>query len=68
MTGKELIIYILQNNLEHKNILSKEEAALKFGVALETVEVMYKLNMIQGFKMGTQLYIFADEETKLVNK
>lgn len=68
MTGKELIIYILQNNLENKLILSKEEAALKFGVTLETVEVMYNLNMVRGFKMGNNLYIFADPEATLITE
>lgn len=68
MTGKELIIYILQNNLENKLILSKEEAALKFRVTLETVDVMYNLNMIRGFKMGNNLYIFADPEATLITE
>ena len=68
MTGKELIIYILQNNLENKMILSKEEAALRFRVTLETVEVMYNLNMIRGFKMGNNLYIFADPEATLITE
>lgn len=68
MTGKELIIYILQNNLENKLILSKEEAALKYGVTLETVEVMYNLNMVRGFKMGNNLYIFADPEATLITE
>lgn len=68
MTGKELIIYILQNNLENKLILSKEEAALKYGVTLETIEVMYNLNMVRGFKMGNNLYIFADPEATLITE
>lgn len=63
MTGRELIIYILQNNLEDKVILSKEEAAVKHGVGINTIELMYNLGMVQGIKIYNNLYIFTEPET-----
>lgn len=69
MTGRDLIIYILQNNLEDKpvfedgkllNFITIEEAALKFGVGTATVELWFKLNMIKGVTVGNNIYILAD--------
>lgn len=69
MTGRDLIIYILQNNLEDKPVfedgkllgfMTVKEAALKFGVGTATIEVWYKLNMIKGFTVGDTIYILAD--------
>lgn len=51
MTGKELILYILQNNLENEvviknglliSVLSDEEAAIKFNVGIATVRAWRK--------------------------
>lgn len=67
MTGKELIIYILKNNLENEKVLSdgffigfmtEEEAAVKFEVGVETVRMWYALGIIKGYKIGeTVLYL-----------
>ena len=47
MTGKELILYILQNNLENEVVIkdgvfvwlmNEEEAAAKFGVGVATIK------------------------------
>lgn len=74
MTGRELIIYILQNNLEDQPVfedgkllgfLSKDEAALKFGVGPATIEIWFKLQMIQGIAIGDEIYILAN--AKLVS-
>ena len=69
MTGRELIIYILENKLEDEPILinskilgflSIEEAALKYNVGPETVRIWIELNMIPGIKLGDQFYIPAN--------
>lgn len=55
MTGRELIIYILQNNLEDKPVfvngkfvgfLSVGETAQRLGCGIETVKTMISLGMI----------------------
>lgn len=69
MTGRDLIIYILQNNLEDKpvfedgkllNLMTLQEAALKFGVGTATVEFWFRANMIKGVVVGENIYILAD--------
>ena len=77
MTGKELIIYILQNNLEDKVILSNgiftgimnlEEAATKFGVGVATVRSWYMLGMIPGFTLGGSIFFMKDVESPMHDK
>lgn len=69
MTGRELIIYILENNLEDKLVwengtflgfLTEMEAAIKFGVGVSTIRIWHELGMLQGFKIGESLYIPAN--------
>ena len=60
MTGKELIIYILQNNLEDveftdisvlfPNYYSIEKAAVKLNTGIETVRVLYTLGKLTGIE------------------
>ena len=66
MTGRELIIYILENHLEDEEIfkdgkipgyLTINEAALKYRVGPETIKLWYALNFIPGIEMGEELYI-----------
>lgn len=66
MTGRDLIIYILENHLEDKPILNNEkpigfmtvkEAATKFDVGLETIKVWYNLGVIPGVNINDVLYI-----------
>lgn len=66
MTGKDLIIYILQNNLENEPIfkdgkllgfISAEEAALKFGVGSATIEGLCEIGALQGIKIEERLFI-----------
>lgn len=54
MTGRELIIYILQHNLEDEVVLIKEqfiphmtekEAAVKFNVGIATIKAWRKLGL-----------------------
>lgn len=69
MTGKELILYILQNNLEDVEVLedgffvgfmNEEETARKFQVGIATVRVWYQRNMLNGLKIGDSLYFLKD--------
>lgn len=69
MTGKELIMYILQNNLEDTIVLdgclfmgfmTAEEVAVKFGVGIETVKAWYQCGMAEGTKIGDSLYFRKD--------
>ena len=69
MTGKELIIYILQNNLEDEPIsldggfldfISVDEAAAKFEVGPETVKIWFTLGIIDGITIGDKVYILPD--------
>lgn len=66
MTGRELIIYILQHNLEDEEVfkngvfvgfMSEEEAAVKFGVGVATIRAAYMLGLVQGFKIGEKVYL-----------
>ena len=66
MTGRDLIIYILENNLENEiliNIMTVEEAASKYEVGPATIKLWYKLDTISGIKIRDELYILKKEET-----
>jgi hypothetical protein len=69
MTGKDLIIYILQNNLEDEVVLSdgffvgfmdQNEAAAKFSVGVWTIWAWYSIGAIDGIKVGDDLYFRKD--------
>ena len=69
MTGKDLIIYILQNNLEDEVVIkdgifiwlmSEEEAAAKFNVGVATVKAWYVCGMLDGTKIGDHLYFLRN--------
>ena len=69
MTGKELILYILQNNLENTielqdgffiGFMTEEEAAVKFGVGVATIRGWYYTNMLKGTRIGDSLYFLKD--------
>lgn len=69
MTGKELILYILQNNLENTIVLedgffvgfmTEEETAVKFGVGVATIRAWYYCKMLKGMKIGDSLYFCKD--------
>jgi hypothetical protein len=69
MTGKELILYILQNNLEDTIVLdgaffvgfmTEEEAAVKFGVGVAQIRAWYICKMLKGNKIGDSLYFRKD--------
>lgn len=71
MTGRDLIIYILQNNLEDTPVfedgkllgfMTIEEAAVKFGYGPETIKVWVQLNYISCLKIGNVILIPIDAE------
>lgn len=79
MTGKELILYILQNNLEDTVVLdngffvgfmTEEEVAVKFGVGMATVRAWYQCRAIDATQIGDSLYFrkdVADPRIKMVS-
>ena len=69
MTGRDLIIYILENNLENEilfkdgkipGLITIEEAALKFNVGFETVKLWFNLDILPGVEIGDSIYILAN--------
>lgn len=66
MTGRELILYILENHLEDEPIykngkllgyMTEGEAAEKFGVGLSTIKVWVNQELLQGILVGATIYI-----------
>lgn len=74
MTGRDLIVYILQNNLENEEIfadgkfigfITVEEAAVKFGAGVETVKIWVELGYLTGIKNGSETYILSNAKLKV---
>lgn len=66
MTGRELIVYILENHLEDAPVFkdgtfvgfnSESEFALRMGVGNGTVQTWAKLGLIDAIQIGNELYI-----------
>lgn len=69
MTGRDLILFILQNNLENEEVvrdgvfvwlMNETEAAVKFEVGVATIKAWYVCGMIKGIKIGDQLYFMRN--------
>lgn len=69
MTGRELIIYILQNNLEDVQIIENgkligfmtiEEAAEKFDVGTATVKTWISTGLLKSVRIYDSVYIPAN--------
>lgn len=69
MTGRELMLYILENNLEDEVVIkdgvfvwlmTEEEAAVKFDTGIETVRAWYICGMLSGIKIGDRLYFLRN--------
>lgn len=76
MTCKDLIAYILANNLENEPVfkdgrlvgfITAGEAAEKFNVGLATICVWVSRKQLDGVLIGDRLYIPATSEVKLEN-
>ena len=72
MTGRDLIVYILENRLEDKPIFENnafigfvlaDEVAASLDVGVETVRTMHKLGLIDGIEINGELLIFANYKT-----
>lgn len=71
MTGRDLILYILENHLEDDPIfdngfilglMTTNEAAVKFNVGVATIASWHTLGMLPGVKIGDSLYIPVNAE------
>lgn len=71
MTGKELILFILQNNLENEEIIKDgvfvglmdvKQAAAKFNVGEATIRIWNKQGLLKGMIVGDNLYFFKNSE------
>ena len=71
MTGREYIMYLLENNLEDEPIfkdgrllgfMTEMEAAIKFEVGLATIRVWAGMGHIKSVKIGDTLYIAGNTE------
>lgn len=66
ITGKDVIIYILENDLVDKVVISEadvsdifltmEEVAIKFDTGIAVIEALYELGMIKGYDIGGHVY------------
>lgn len=69
MTGKELILYILEHDLENEVVIEngifvwlmdEEEASVKFDVGVATIKAWYICGMLNGTKIGDHLYFLRN--------
>ena len=70
MTGRDLIIYILTNNLENEQVVNQDgvfvgfmgetEAAAKFGVGVATVRAWYTCGYLKGFGVGDSIFFLRN--------
>ena len=76
MTGRELIIYILENNLEEQlvyengkilGLLDTYDVAAKLGVGPATVNAHIDMGNLQNIKLGGRTYCSAKEFEEYVN-
>lgn len=73
MTGRDLIIYILENKLEDTpmfengkllGFMDVHEAAVKLNVGPATIKTWFDLEAIPGIKIGEEIYIPVNIESK----
>lgn len=71
MTGRDLILYILDNKLEDELVfedgiflgfMNEMEAAVKFGVGVSTIRAWVYKEMLSAICIGNVLYIPANAE------
>lgn len=69
MTGRDLIMFILQNNLldtefftngKIPGLMTVEEAAVKFNTGTITVEIWFTRGDVRGIVIGKKLYIYEN--------
>lgn len=76
MTGRELMIYILENGLEDTDIFSEgfsplfitpEEAAIKWGCGPATIKAMINMKKVKGAKHNSEYYVLANQPNPFDN-
>lgn len=69
MTGRDLIVYILQNGLEDEPVfkdmrfigyITANDAAKKLNVGVATIQGLVSQNKLEGLLINGKLYISAD--------
>ena len=69
MTGRDLILYILENKLEDEPVvkdgvfmwfISEEQVAVKFEVGVATVRAWFISGKLDGIRIGDRLYFLAN--------
>lgn len=74
MTGRDLIVYILQNNLEDEPVfkdgkfigfMNVVEAAEKLNVGVATILALMNQGSIEGMVIGNEIYIPANVKLSL---
>ena len=74
MTGRDLILYILNNNLDNAPVVDNgrflmfstvDEAAVRLGVGSSTVRAWIKLGLLPHVKLGNEIYIPHDAKPGL---
>ena len=69
MTGRDLIIHILQNGLENEPVfkdgrllgfMTAIEAAVTFDTGLATIQIWFERGLLDGIIIGNELYIPAN--------
>ena len=74
LTGRDLIVYILENGLENEPVfrdgrfigfMSVEKAAEKFGVGAGTIHAWLYQGKLTGVLVGNQIYIPADSRSPI---
>lgn len=76
MTGRDLIIYILQNHLEDEPIykdgsflgfMTDSDTAIKFDVGIATIRACVKEGILDGVYIGDKLYIPSNAQFRKKN-
>ena len=78
MTGRDLIVFILENHLEDAvlftddhipGLMSIEEAASKWCTGVHTLKALIKIGKVSGLEIGEKIYISCDHPNPFeVNK
>ena len=77
MTGRELIVYILENHLEDKPVfengkfvgfLTVEEAAAKMNLGVATINAFIQEGWLEGNKIGDNIYTPANLNASIPKK
>lgn len=73
MTGRELIIHIMENNLEDETILldgklvgmlTEADVAMLLGAGIATVRAWYTRHTLDGYILGEELYILNNNKLR----